>query len=510
MGVPAINPKDPYRFIDGQDQLYLAGYYPGLQALIVGPGSGGDWYQKLIDRLAQNRINLLRVTLTFGMALTNYQWRHPYQLTDQCCSYVPPQGPWRAGFKFDLDHFDEDFFSYWSRVVRYAGDRGVVVQACLLDGAHTDAACTVNGYGSNACDSSLGSSIWGPFQIFGLAFDYYFKPNSIQGVVMGKKPTDQWYSDRAIVDRQQAFVEKAVETLGGYDRLIWELINEPAAVASVAEGQGPTEHAMVPRDSLDGQSWIDFMTRTVRDAEKRNGFPAHLIIPADLPNHKVVAGQKLPVGSYNSNRTACSGSNTFTLGKYQEFRDALRRPLKDYPQGAPLVSDNDFSVCPGPVKQLPLWQRRKAWTSFVGGGYASLFVFDLFIEPPWNPMGLDNPAVVEGMRFVGLTRRFVDDFQIDLAGTVPQKKALNNDQDTAWSLAQEVAGQLRPYVVYFFQQCTATIASLASPDACEWFDPRTGKRSNAGGDYSDSVFSTPASGEKDQDWVLHIPAVAWS
>ncbi len=497
MGVPAINPQDRHRFVDGQDQLVLAGYYPGLQALIVGPGSEGEWHEKLIDLLAENQINLLRVCMTFGMALTNYKWRHPYQLSDQCCSFKPDD-QWPEGNKFDLERFDQSFFDYWNQVLSHAGDHGVVVQACLLDGVHTDAACIINGT-SGACGTYQdGSPIWGPFQIYGLAFDYYFSPNSIQGVDRDPDPkvaTDQWYSDDTIISYQKALAEKAVETLGVHDNLIWEIINEPNSAASI------------PRESLDGRSWLEVMTRAVRDADQNR----HLIIPADLPGHQAVAGHDLPVGWYNSDQTACSAENTFTLGDTQQFRLELidQRPPDGYPDGAPLISDNDRSVCPGPVDQLPLWQRRKAWTALVGGGYVSLFVFDLFIEETWNPVGLDNPSVQAGVRFVGLIRKFIGDFQIDLVSTEPRAEALNDSVDTAWSLDKKVAGVARPYVVYFFQQGTATVGSVANPDTCEWFDPRTGDRQNAGGDYSDSTFETPASGTEDDDWVLHIPAAAW-
>ncbi len=517
MGVPAIHPDDPYRFVDGQDQLFLAGYYPGLQALIVGPLSVDDEYMTLIDRLAEKRINLLRVTLTFGMALTNYRWRHPYLLTDQCCSHKPPKGAWTPGNKFDLSRFDEEFFSYWDRVVSYAGAHGVVVQACLLDGAHTERRCIVNGYEQTACNPNLGKPIWGAFQIYGLDFDYYFLPNSIDGVKMKGNPTDQWYSDDDIMDHQKAFVTKAVKTLGGHDQLIWEIINEPASAATtqlVAEGEvrGPDFYAALPRESLGGKSWLQVMARTVHDAEQQYGHPAHLIMPADLPGHQAVAGHEVPVGWYNSNRTACSADNTFTLADYQNFRRDLvgQRPPKDYPEGAPLISDNDRSACPGrPVEQLPLWQRRKAWTTLVGGGYASLFVFDLFVKKTWNPVGLDHPAVLNGMKYVGLTARFVDDFRIQLAGTRPREKALNGE-NTAWSLDQKVDGKPRPYVVYFFQKGTAKIESIKNPAGCRWFDPRTGEKSGAGGDYKDSTFTTPASGTTDDDWVLCISAGAWS
>ena len=271
---PEINPADKHRFLTGREQLVLAGYYPGIQALIVQPQVraadplSSTYYRQLIDTMVDHDLNLLRVVLTMGMALENRDWLHPYSRSRVCCTaHAGELGV--SGFRFDLDSFNQAFFEYRDAVLTYAEDKRVVMQVALLDGAHTRRRKDISG-ASRA-----------PFEYIGWIYDYYHRRNNVNGIdfVGPQNGTEDWYRNPDVIDRQKAFIAKAVSELGHHPNLIWEIANEPQVAPPPPNGRG--------------HPWLGEMRQAIQAAEAVHRL-SHLIQPFDLPDHRNVSGFRTP------------------------------------------------------------------------------------------------------------------------------------------------------------------------------------------------------------------------
>ncbi|MCP3959476.1 MAG: fibronectin type III domain-containing protein [bacterium] len=455
-----VDPVDHHRFLYEQQPIFLAGYYPGLQALVVEPQVNSSapltstYYRQLLDEMAENELNLLRVVLTMGMALENRDWLHPYQRSGQCCTANSSDPIGVAGNRFDLDLFNESFFDYWDAVLTYAEQKGVVVQVALLDGAHTRERKTVDQRPQAP-----------PFEYIGWIYDYYHSRNCLsgQGVVFGD--TDDWYEEPVGVNRQRAFIAKAVEELGAHRNVIWEIANEPQ---------------VTPRPSPGGEdphSWFDEMWLAIRNAENSSGHPPHLIQPFDLPEHRDVSGDNTP------------GHDPPTQQEFGQVHAGLVADYWAYDQ--PLIADNDCCYYNnGTTADL----RKKAWLSLVSGAHPSLLVYE--VTGGSNPLGLTGSETQQGMRFVGYTNKLIRVADVDLAGMEPRDDLVAAmDGGTAWCLARED----EEYIVYFFDSSSASISGLAGyPIESTWLNPRNGEDTD--GPTMGGYFPTPGSG----DWVLHV------
>lgn len=454
---PRIDPQDPYRLLSGDSQLYPAGYYPGIQPLIVGESSQDGWYRSLIDQMVTYKVNLLRVALTMGMVLGNGAWRYPYR-TGSGESYWPPKVPGHPVPKLDLDRFDDSYFAYWDHVLTFAASRGVVVEAAILDGFHTKV-----GYHRDTPPSA-------PLQVFGLDFDFFRGANNVNGLNVAT--TADWYSDPHVIARQLAFVEKMVETLAHHPNLIWETCNEPVE-----------QYANQPLTQYGGRTWMRLIRDRIVAVEHRLGVPRHLIIPFDLPSHTQVAGHYVPSPGHDD------------LASYRETHEGLIADRQTWRQ--PLISDNDCCVEPGTPEQL----RWKAWTALVSGGYGSMLVYNVAGGSPPGGLGLDSPVIQEGMRYVGLTRILIGAFGVELAGMVPADHLVSQpdpEHHPVWCLARQEAG--REALLIYFIAGGSTVPTAPAGAEARWFDPTTGDVTPAQPDSAGS-YATPST---QHDWVLYI------
>ena len=472
VAVPAIDPNDPRRLVCGGEQLFLAGYYPGLQPLISGPSAFDGFYRRWFDLMAQNGVNLIRHCLTFGMTLDNAPWRHPYNRPGPGTICTPQNAAgWHSGPKVDLDSFDESFFAYWDEVLEYAAERGIVVIATVFDSVHTHAFCTVNcqpqAVGScGACNAAGEARVWQPFQLMGLYYDYYYGETNINGVSFGQPC--EWYSSPAVRTRQKAYAAYAASRLGRHPNLIWEVTNElNTSCAAAAE-------------------WQDDLGRTIRAADPLG----HLLMPFDLPGHQQVPGQMLPSGS-----VAGSGAATVcqtypppyehleatTVGgevsDYVSFRADLGEAFAAQAKNGkprPLLSDNDFSPCPGDPNCTALYQRRKAWTAFSAGAYVNIFLFDVVNG---EKTGIDR-TVNSGIAFVGLLRALIAEYRLELSSSRAFPASLGaSAQQPVWALGCRRQGGSPAVVVYFLQGGGADLGPLGLPDVAIgfWWNPQTGQ-----------------------------------
>ncbi|MCH9646722.1 MAG: DNRLRE domain-containing protein [Deltaproteobacteria bacterium] len=452
-GVPRIDPSDPHRLLLGDDQLFLTGYYPGIQALIVHPQVidfdnpvTNTYYVELVDALADRNVNLLRVVLTMGMALENHQWLHPYQRSGSCCVNDSSS----PGDKFDVSEINPFFFDYWDAVISHAAVKDVIVQVALFDGFH-----------SRVWDDTVGIS-QRPFEHRGRRYDYFRFENNINGHSLSNIAA-LYGGETGIKNRQIEFVQEAVERLGGHWNIIWEVSNEPQVTT--------------PKPGVPAHSWLGDMRAAIRSAEIASNHPAHMIMPFDSPDHRDLGGHRTPDGSSTAiNPAEYLGVHVDLVDDFNQFH-------------LPLIADNDCCVTPGTPDQL----RKKAWTSVVSGAYPSMLVYNVSGGP--SPVGLNHSSVQQGMRYVGYTKKLMDERGVDLVGMVPSDNLLTTS-DLVWCLAR--AGE--EYILYFFDGGSVTVSDLPVSYDASWFDPRTGVFSPRLG--SGSTFVAPPGG----DQVLYIRA----
>ena len=450
--VPRVDPADPHRLLLGNEQLFLTGYYPGIQALIVHPQiqnfndpASSSYYVDLIDTLADRNVNLLRVVLTMGMAYENRPWLHPYQRSNTCCTY-DPNG---SGNKFDVSQFNPKFFEYWDAVIAHAATRDVIVQAAIFDGFHT-----------RIWEENFGSAHT-PLEYRGRRYDYFRFENNINGHALPNLAA--FYGGEAgIKNRQIAFAQEVVKELGGHWNLIWEVANE-AAVSTPVPGVA-TAHP-----------WLVDMRNEIQSTETLWNHPSHMIMPFDSPDHRDLSGHFTPDGSSSQvDPVEYTNVHQGLVGEFDLFQ-------------LPLIADNDCCAAPGTPEQL----RKKAWTSVVSGAYPSMLVYNVAGSP--NPLGLNHSTITQGMSYVGYTKKLIDEQDIDLVGMVPRDDLVTSS-DRVWCLARED----EEYLVYFFDGGSATLAGLPVAFQSIWFDPRTGV--SVPGPTSGATFIAPPGG----DQVLYI------
>ncbi len=434
LGLPTLDPRDPHRFFAGGEAVHLAGYYPGIQALLVADPNAGlrGQHVSFLNALASHHINLLRTVLTMGMAMEEHDWLHPYGRSGTCCTYHSGEEPGVLGNKFNLSVWNESFFQYWVDVAAAARDRGIVLQVALLDGFHSK----VPDDPSHDDDPE-----WVPLDRWGFHYSYFSSKNSLG--IGDVTATSQLYQRTEVVNAQIAFVERAVSDLCHFDNIIWETINEPH------DG-----FANAPLADFGGRSWQEVMRDTIRSTEASAGCSNHLIMPFDSPDHRNLAGHFTPSGG--------GGADDGDAEYLSVYGGLVKDFEQDFPN-RPLIADNDCCVTPGTPAQL----RKKAWLSLVAGANPSMLVYDV------HRQGIGAAVTQDGMRFVGYTKALIDEFSVDLVGMVPRDDLIaQTPSDFVWLLARE--GE--EYIAYLYGGGSVTFNGGALPSTFEafWFDPVTG------------------------------------
>jgi Cellulase (glycosyl hydrolase family 5) len=401
---------------------------------MTGPEYAGDslgYMFDYIDLAAANGIDLFRIWLNWGNVddPSGGTWDafilHPYLRTG-------PGQAFDGKPKVDVTAFDPKYFSQLVSIVDHAAAKGIVVQAMLLDCWH------------------VGFGLASGFQ----DRDYFSAQNNVNGVSWSTEA--EWLDPNGeVFPHNRAFVEKVVETIGDRKNIIWETCNE--------KKQG--DHSTFAASAAD--PFHQAVAKAVHDKEQALGFPRHLVIPVDLPEHRTVAGHETPTNG-------AAG---------QESIAAMRARLID-PQlgwGVPLISDND--CCNGEPDAAFI--RRKAWAALTAGAHVDVFNNELFQKSV-----LSNANTANGMKWVGLTRKMVESLGVNLVGMAPHDELGTNG---AWVYARP--GQ--EYVLYLSTGGATTLSGLPAGASGTWFDPRTGATSGAG---AGPTFTATDS----EDWVLYV------
>jgi hypothetical protein len=273
---------------------------------------------------------------------------------------------------------------------------------------------------------------------WGLKHDFYVAGNNINGVDVTS--ASQWLNtSHPVFQYQKALVAKVVDTLGDLPNIIWEVSNEA-----------------FPENI--GFPWQIALANYITAYEQSKGLTAHMVMPRDTLNHENTPGYELhpDVGVIHSGMTAAHSWNK------------------------PLIANNDSAYEP----YTPDYRRNLAWAILTAGGHLDFFHFAMFRQST-----LDSQDVADGMRYVGYTRKFLDDLDVNLTGMSFADYLVTN----GWCYARN--GD--EYIVYLMSGGSTTVWNLPALHTATWFNPRNGVLSAAG---AGPTFTAPDG----NDWVLHI------
>ncbi|MBX7196328.1 MAG: hypothetical protein K1X94_30020 [Sandaracinaceae bacterium] len=432
---PQVHPDDPTRLAWRGRTWVPAGYYGGIALHMTGIDFAGDFRASndaLLDLLIAGGVGYTRVWASWGAlpseeGAPEARWdafvRTPWART----------GPGLAVDgepRLDLERFEPSYFEELERFVARADASDIVVQLVLLDCWH----------------ASFGRS-------HGFArLDYFAAENNVNGLEVPDEAA--WFDvGGAIHAHNLAFVREVVRTVGHHENLVLETCNEPRPIE-------PSDPARVARAAFHVS-----IANVIHEEEARGGFPRHLVVPIDLPEHRSVAGHMTP-----SNGLA---------GEEPLDAMAARLPGEQRGWGVPLVSDND--CCPG-VPDTSI-VRRKAWIALLSGAHVSIFNNELFRREVQR-----RPETLEGIRAVARTVEVLEALGIDVAGRTPSRPAsgvyMLSGPDGSALLALDDAESID--------------LGRVSDGPAVLIDPRTGETSAAG---HGPEFRRPSA----EDWILWVP-----
>jgi hypothetical protein len=99
------------------------------------------------------------------------------------------------------------------------------------------------------------------------------------------------------------------------------------------------------------------------------------------------------------------------------------------------------------------------------------------------------------MKYVGLTRKFLNDYNVDLRGMKPDTTLATNNYLNVWAFGRTG----NEYILYYKAGGNSTISGMPATYNSYWFNPRTGTSQTAV-PASGSTFTAPDA----NDWVLYI------
>jgi hypothetical protein len=273
---------------------------------------------------------------------------------------------------------------------------------------------------------------------WGFKHDFYVTGNNINGLNVNNP--NQWLNtNHPVFEYQKALVAKVIDTVGDYPNIIWEVCNEAFP------------------ESM-GWPWQIALANYITSYEQSRGFTPHLVMPRDIPNHENTPGYFLD-------------PNVSKIHSDMVGAHSLQKPL---------IGHNDSAY----EAYTPAYRRQEAWAILTAGGHLDFFHFAMGGQGVLN-----SQDVADGMRYVGYTRKFLDDLDVNLVGMFPSDNLVTN----GWCYAR--TGD--EYVIYLRSGGGTTVANLPATYTATWFNPRNGTQQTAS---VGPTFTAP----DDNDWVLHI------
>ena len=413
------NAANPRYFADGAGRaVYLTGSHTwnNLQDMGRGyppPAFDFDHYLDFLEALNHNFIRL-------------WAW-------DMLCTWNPEDRvrpfPWaRSGPgaapdgrpKLDLTRFDPEHFQRLRTRVAAAAERGIYVSVMMFEA-------------------------WSSFRSNRTPLDWHVfaGPSNVNGVDILSREADGVLRDWTTLDNpdvlalQEAYVREVVETVNGFDNVLYEICNEAGAAS---------------------HDWQDHLIGFIRECE------------AGLPKQHPV-GTTGGMGTLNERLYASSADWTSPGGWVAEGgRDGYREG--DYTWGSAPCDRGDKVVL---LDTDHIWgiggHEVWAWKSFCRG-YNVLYMDrcddfpTAFFEHEWWPEKFDPHLRREMGRIRACAER------MDLNRAVPHGEL----SSTGYCLAEPA----RCYVVYQPTGGPLTVTVQAGDYAFEWHDPSTGQPAGAG------------------------------
>jgi hypothetical protein len=428
----SLDTSDPHKFIYGGKDTYLIGIYPQIAAVTNGDTDHEYDYVTFLDTLASHGANFFRSMFAMGPDRRSSWPLGRYTLT-----------PWERtgpgttnddGLKFDLYKYNEANFVQWDDILSEANSRGIIAQMTIFD-----------------CWSIKKTDHYG----WGWDYNPFNGDNNVNGIdatdnngVGNDGFTDLSRTD--VIDAQKALIREVVDRYSPvYDNLIYEIANE----------------------NYYSREWELHLADYLKDYEQSQGYPSHLVMPRDLPNHDFDTGSN-PYGG-----------RIKTYDPY-EINDGMEVL---WPLDQPLISDSDGLEHDLPAIPFEEWY----WAAFTSGGFADYLTPDLTSQP-------NGSSLATQFERLSYLSDFVD--QTDYANLTPDDSlVVSGDGFLLYNQANQ-------YVVYTPSGDDFTLdlsgAGAGATLTARWFDPRTGAFGNefqvSGG--GNVAFDPPQS----QDWGLLI------
>lgn len=413
-----VHPSNPRYFADASGRAVLltgSHTWNNLQDIWDEGRPAAFDFNAYLDFLARHDHNFIRL---WRWELT--RWDEPAEAGKPARKRVAENHPWRrtgpgaaldGGPRFDLRRFDEAYFDRLRTRVAAAQDRGIYVSVMLFEG-------------------------WGLQHLTnGWRAHPFHAENNVNGID-GDPDRDGFGTEThtlrlpAVTRVQEAYVRKVVETVGGFDRVLYEIANE--------SGTYSTE-------------WQAHFVRYVHDLEQRRG-------------------KSHPVGmtfQYSRN-PECRGTNANLFRSPADWispnPDAGRFNYRTNPPPAlgakVIVSDTDHLWGIGGTSA---W----VWKSFLRGANPIFMdpygrgVLEAGPDSKWEPV----------RRAMGVARRLSE--QVDLAAMTPRLELAGS----GYCLAEPG----RAYIVYLPDggPVAVDLSGASGPFEARWIHPVEGTATKA-------------------------------
>lgn len=360
--------------------------------------------------------------------------------------------------KYDLSKLNQAYFDLTRSFVEAAKSRGIYAGVMLFQGW------------SGCCEASIPD--W-PRHAMNKNNNVNGIDGDPDGVTYGKKVHS--LENPKIVGFQEMYVKKMIDTLNGYDNLIWEIGNE-------------TIKSSIP--------WKAHMVQFIRDYEKNK------------PNqHLVLDGTGNGVGNDSVWITKSDTFSPCVVTKWASLDDPFigNPPVPADKLGKPIILDNDH-LGNHFLRFTPLNQRNWTWKSFTRGNHPiHMDCYDVYWDgqqPTANhpvPGVATNPHYDPQRKSLGDVQLFVK--KMDLARIKPVSDPL------VCSTTFCLANTGKEYLAYQPEVNNEITLQLPSGTyAVETFDATNSKTETStiqwvGGN---KTFAKPA--HTSEDWVLYVKA----
>jgi hypothetical protein len=426
-----IDPSNPHKFYYNGETFFPIGIYPQIAAITNGDTHEKYDYISFLNTLESHGVNYFRSMFAMGPDRRISWPKGQYTLT-----------PWQrtgpgltndGGPKYDLYRYNEANFQQWEDILREADHRDIVAQMTIFD-----------------CWSIKERDHYG----WGWDYNPFNGANNVNGIdatdnngVGNHGFTD--LSRTEVIEAQKALIREVVDRYSPvFGNLVYEIANE----------------------NYYSREWELHLADYLTEYEQSKGYPRHLVMPRDLPNHDFDIGSN-PFGER---------IKTYDPHEINDGMEAL------WVLDQPLISDSDGLVVDISADVFSRWY----WACFTSGGYAD----KLHSALTGSPNGASIPVHLDRLAYL---RDFVS--QTGYAQLIPADQLVTSGDVF---LLRNPGSE---YIAYASSGGTFTLnlsgVGLGKSLTARWFDPRSGLFSSEFQVQSGNVnFSTPDS----QDWVLHI------